>query len=82
MSKVKKVIDATEYPNTLEGLQTGLKSIGLSGGDTVIVHASLSRIGWTIGAERTVIEALLAAVEGGGTIVMPSFTTDNSDPGE
>ena len=82
MSKVKKVIDATEYPNTLEGLQTGLKSIGLESGDTVIVHASLSQIGWTIGAERTVIEALLAAVEGSGTIVMPSFTTDNSDPGE
>ena len=81
MSQIRKVIDATEYPNTFEGLLTGLKSLGLAEGDTVIVHASLSKIGWTIGAERTVIEALLAAVGSGGTVVMPAFTTDNSDPG-
>lgn len=82
MNKIKKVINATEYPNTLEGLQTGLKSIGLTAGDTVIVHAALTKMGWTIGAERTVIEALLSSVGGSGTIVMPAFSGDNSDPGE
>lgn len=81
MNKIKKVIDATEYPNTFESLQTGFRSIGLTAGDVVIVHTSLSKIGWTVGGARTVIDALLSVVGSGGTVVMPTFTTENSDPG-
>ena len=39
------VIERSEYPNTFESIRTGLKSIGLTNGDVVIVHSSLSKIG-------------------------------------
>mgnify|MGYP000061041973 FL=1 len=76
------VIERSEYPNTFESIRTGLKSIGLTNGDVVIVHSSLSKIGWTVGGERTVIDALLSIVGGSGTVVMPAQSSDNSDPGQ
>jgi aminoglycoside 3-N-acetyltransferase len=46
----------------------------------VIVHASLSSLGRVRGGASTVVESLLAAVGGSGTLVAPAFTPQVRDP--
>lgn len=45
----------------------------------MIVHASLSRLGWVVGGAQAVVEALLDTAGPAGTIVMPA-QTGMSDP--
>jgi aminoglycoside 3-N-acetyltransferase len=44
------------------------------------MHSSLSEIGWTVGGPVSVIQALMEILTSNGTLVMPTFTSDNSDP--
>lgn len=57
-----------------------LTSIGLTKGDTVIVHTSLKNIGYVCGGAQTVIEALIETVGNEGTIMMPTQSWKNLDP--
>lgn len=57
-----------------------LKHIGLGDGDSVMVHSSLSKIGYVIGGAQTVIKALLGVVGKSGTLIMPAFSQNISDP--
>jgi len=75
-------VDKTAQPNTVETIRRDLERLGLSTGDTVIVHSSLSAIGWVCGGPVAVVQALLVAVGPQGTVVMPAHTSDNSDPAE
>ena len=45
-----------------------LKSAGLQSGDSVMVHASLGKIGYVCGGAQAVIEALIETVGEDGTI--------------
>lgn len=56
--------------------------LGLSPGDTVCAHVGMRSLGLVIGGSRAVVEALIAAVSPGGTVMMPSFSGDLSDPAE
>ena len=67
-------------PVTPSALARDLRSLGLEPGMTVIVHTSLTRIGWVPGGAQGVIEALLAALTDTGTLVMPAHTGHLSDP--
>lgn len=58
---------------TRAALETGLNDLGLSAGDRVMVHSSLSSFGHVEGGAETVIAALVRVVGPGGTILMPSF---------
>lgn len=49
---------------------------------TIIVHSSLSSMGWVCGGGVAVVQALMDVVSEEGTIVMPTHTVDNSDPSE
>ena len=60
----------------------GLRRAGIAPGDTVLVHSALSELGFVVGAGLTVIEALLETVGPDGTIMMPTFSGDLSDPAE
>lgn len=57
-----------------------LAKTGVSKGQTVMVHTSLSRLGFVCGGAQTVIEALLEAVGPEGTIMMPTQSWKNLDP--
>ncbi|UNM14230.1 AAC(3) family N-acetyltransferase [Streptomyces formicae] len=58
------------------GLAEQLGELGLAAGDVVLVHASLSGTGLNAPMLR---DALLTAVGEQGTLVVPAFTTENSD---
>lgn len=49
-----------------------LEKAGVSKGQTVMVHTSLSRLGYVCGGAQIIIEALLESVGGNGTIMMPT----------
>jgi aminoglycoside 3-N-acetyltransferase len=67
-------------PNTVESLVRDLRAVGVREGQTIIVHTSLSRLGWTVGGAEAVIRALMDVVTPAGTLVMPAQTADNSEP--
>ena len=62
------------------GLEDAFKKLGLQEGDDVIVHTSLSSLGFVCGGAQIVIEALLNTVKDSGTIVMPTQSWKNLDP--
>ena len=58
---------------TRNDVEAGLRELGLSAGDRVMVHSSLSSFGHVEGGPQTVIDALMRVVGPTGTILMPSF---------
>lgn len=50
-----------------------LKSIGITKGDVVMLHSSLSKIGFVQNGANTIINALMEVIENDGTLVMPAF---------
>jgi aminoglycoside 3-N-acetyltransferase len=76
------IINRTKDPVTLKSLAQDFRNLGIEKGDIILVHSSLSSIGWVCGEERTVIEALIDAVGPEGTICMPAHSGGNSDPTE
>ena len=77
---IRKLIEKTGSPRTRESLATDLRSMGLDAGDTVIVHSSLSSLGWVNGGAVAVVQALCDAVTADGTIVMPAHSYNYTDP--
>jgi aminoglycoside 3-N-acetyltransferase len=55
-------------------IEAGLAEVGLTAGDVVLVHSSLSALGYVEGGADTVVDALLASVGPTGTVVVPTFT--------
>ena len=55
-------------------LSKALRNLGVKDGDTLLVHSSLSNIGYISGGADSVIDALLSAVGDTGTILAPAFT--------
>jgi len=80
LTEGNNIIKNTSQPNNVETLLKGLKTIGVMEGDVLLVHSSLSALGWVCGGAPTVVAALLKAVGVNGTIAMPSFSLENSDP--
>jgi len=80
MNEAEAVV-RTETPNIRESVANSLRDLGLYPGMTVVVHSSLSALGWVCGGPVSVILALMDVVTTQGTIVMPAFSGDYSDPG-
>ena len=55
-----------------------LRALGVKAGQTLLVHASLSSLGWVDGGEEAVVAALREAVGATGNIVVPTGTDENS----
>ncbi len=62
------------------GLQ--LRRLGVQEGALVLVHSSLSNLGYVIGGAQAVVLALCDAVGRTGTLVMPAHSSDWSDPSQ
>jgi len=75
-------IARAERPNTRESLAVDLRALGVAQEMTLLVHASLSALGWVAGGPVAVVQALIDAVTPQGTLVMPANTADNSDPAD
>jgi aminoglycoside 3-N-acetyltransferase len=73
-------IARSEQPRTRASLAHDLRALGVDRGATVIVHTSLSSLGWVAGGPVAVVQALLDAVGPDGTLVMPAHSGDLSDP--
>ena len=58
---------------TSEEIRRGLEDLGLEQGMRIMVHSSLSSLGWVEGGAATVIRALQELLGPEGTLMMPSF---------
>lgn len=77
-----EVIKRSKVAVTRSLLIRDLQKIGLAEGMTVIVHSSMSRIGWLCGGPVTLISALQSVLTPSGTLVMPAHSADVSDPAD
>ncbi len=63
-----------------EDIVAALKQLGVDKGQNIMVHTSLSSLGFVCGGAQVVIEALLECVGDEGTIMMPTQSWKNLDP--
>lgn len=63
-----------------QDILAALERVGVGRGQTIMVHASLSSLGFVCGGAQVVIEALLESVGEEGTIMMPAQSWKNLDP--
>lgn len=75
-----EAVAAVAEPGTRESLAVDLRALGLAPGMTVIVHSSLSSLGWVCGGPVAVIQALMDVITPAGTLVMPAHSGEYSDP--
>lgn len=80
LSAVNSDAHTKRQPVTRESLMQDLLQLGLRRAMTVLVHTSLSRLGWVLGGPQTVIEALLESLGPRGTLMMPTHSMQLTDP--
>ncbi|WP_247002379.1 aminoglycoside N(3)-acetyltransferase [Halosolutus gelatinilyticus] len=74
--------DRSPEPITVESMTSDLRDLGIRSGQTVLVHGSLSALGWVCGGAPAVVIALQRVVGEDGTIVMPTHSPGNMDPAD
>lgn len=65
---------------TPDNIATALKDIGVRKGQAIMVHTSLSSLGYVCGGAQAIIETLMESVGEEGTIMMPTQSWKNLDP--
>ena len=81
MSEAEQIA-RVERPATVASLAADLAALGVTPGMAVLVHSSLSALGWVSGGAQAVVLALRAAVRSAGTLVMPTHSTGLTDPAD
>lgn len=74
------VIYRSPKPFSRSHLAQDLRALGVVPGMALLVHSSLSKIGYVPGGPVAVIQALLDVLTTAGTLVMPTHSSDLSDP--
>ena len=78
----RDVVEATDRPATRASITADLRALGVSAGDVLVVHSSMSALGYVVGGPQAVVEALLDVVGPTGTLTMPGHSSDWSDPAQ
>ena len=79
---IHDVIANTPSPRTRATLAADLRRLEVMPGSVLMVHCSLRSLGWVCGAQTAVIQALQDALTPAGTLVMPSHSSDLTDPAQ
>lgn len=74
------VIRKTKHPKTIRTLKHDFETLGVKPGSLIVMHSSLSKIGWIVGGAMSLIKAIMEVLTSEGTLVMPTFTGDNTEP--
>jgi aminoglycoside 3-N-acetyltransferase len=82
MSEAATVHRSGDRPATIASLRDDLLALGVRPGMALLVHSSLSALGWVSGGPVAVVLALEAALGEAGTLVMPTHSGDLSDPAQ
>jgi len=69
-------------PITADSIADDLRDLGVESGQTLLVHSSLSSLGWVCGGAPAVVDALQRVVGEAGTVVMPTHSPGNMDPAD
>ena len=77
---MQKCIDKNFKPVSKDDLIHKFSQLGIKRGDTLLVHASLSSLGYVVGGAEALYLALREVIGIEGTIVVPSQTVEISDP--
>jgi len=67
-------IERTDEPVTVSSLVADLEVLGVEAGDALLVHSSLSALGWVCGGAPAVVDAFRTSLTERGTLVMPTHT--------
>ncbi|WP_405909271.1 MULTISPECIES: aminoglycoside N(3)-acetyltransferase [unclassified Streptomyces] len=65
---------------TRDTVSAQLLSLGVRPGETLLLHSSLSSLGWVCGGAVAVVQGLLDTLGPDGTLVVPTQSGDLSDP--
>lgn len=82
MSEEKAINKSIKGPVTVKSMVEDLKKLGVKRGMVLLVHSSLSSMGWVCGGPVAVIEALEEVLGEDGTLIMPTHSGDLSNPEE
>ena len=77
-----QVVQKTEIPATIDSLQADFRALGIRSGMVLLVHSSLSAMGWVCGGAVAVIIVLQEILGATGTLVMPTHSTDLTEPSQ
>ena len=77
-----EVVQKTDVPATIDSLQADFNALGIRSGMVLLVHSSLSAMGWVCGGPVAVIIALQEVLGETGTLVMPTYSTDLTEPSQ
>ena len=80
ISNEAAIIGRTKAPMTGKRLRRDFEALGIEPGMCLMVHSSLSSIGWIPGGAQLVIETLLDVLGGDGTLMVPTHSTYLTDP--
>ena len=80
MSELDAIKNSKDGPVTVDSIKKDLLNLGVLKGMVLLVHSSLSSLGWVSGGPVGVILALEEALGPEGTLVMPTHSGDLTDP--
>lgn len=72
---------AKNSPFSARDIARALEQLGLQRDMQVLADVSISAMGWVLGAEQAVLQALLSCLDPqSGSLIFPAFSSQNSEP--